>query len=285
MKAKREVRNYHNKSGVWVGKYKNSHNLPHWHTESELVFVESGSLDIFCADTALTLTSGQACYIPPETIHYMHAQTPETLVIVMMFSYSIIENILKDSTLKEQKITREYGIAEVYAVLKRELTEELPFFEQKVCDKLRDLFIDIVRSEPTTPRKKENSTALRLRKLLDKIDNEYADITFEEACDFMALEQAYFSRYFRRFTGMSFSKYLNYVKIDNAVKQLQSGNMSVTDIALGCGFDSIRTFNRNFKEMTGYAPTDLPHDFVMTEYFVHSNENFNPTSTETSLIE
>ena len=285
MKAKREVRNYHNKSGVWVGKYKNSHNLPHWHTESELVYVESGDINVFCADSSLSLTTGQACYIPPETIHYMHAQTPETVLVVMMFNYAIIENVLKGNTLTEQKITRDYGIADVYGTIKRELTDKLPFFEQKICDKLQDLFIDIVRSEQTSPRKKDNSTALQLRRLLDKIDKEYTDITFEEACDFMALEQAYFSRYFRRFTGMSFSKYLNYVKIDNAVKQLQIGNLSVTDIALSCGFDSIRTFNRNFKEMTGYAPTELPPDFVMTEYFVHSDENFNPTSTETSLIE
>ncbi len=285
MKAKREILNYNNKSGVWAGKYRNSHNLPHWHTECELLYVQEGTIDIFCGNQQDTYTAGQACFVPPETIHYMHAQTPDTVLAVIMFNYGIVESILGDSTLTDPKITRDYGIADVYAEVKRELTATLPYFEQKVCDKLRDLFIDIVRAEPVSPRKKENSTALQLRRLLDKIDNDYALITFDEACRFMTLEQAYFSRYFRRYVGMSFSKYLNYVKVDNAVRQLKQGTLSVTDVSVNCGFDSIRTFNRNFKEMTGYAPTELPADFVMAEYFVHSAENFNPTSTETSLIE
>ena len=124
-----------------------------------------------------------------------------------------------------------------------------------------------------------------MRKLLDKINDEYADITFDEACRFMALEPAYFSRYFRRNTGMSFSRYLTFTKVDNAVRLLQKGELSVTEIALFCGFDSIRTFNRNFKELTGYTPTDLPKDFDMTEYFVHSDDTFDPTGKETALIE
>lgn len=285
VKAKREIWNYHNKSGVWAGKYRNSHNMPHWHTDCELLYIERGAIDIFCGNEAMTLTVGQACFVEPETIHYMHAQTPDTVIAVLIFSYGIIEGVTDDNVLEHPYIRRNYGIGEVYNVVKRELTDKQAHFEQMICDKIRDLFIVVMRNEATVQRKKENSTALMLRKLLDKINDDYAEITFEDACKFMALEPAYFSRYFRRYTGMSFSQYLTFTKVDNAVQQLKSGETSVTDVAVACGFDSIRTFNRNFKELTGYTPTELPHDYSMAEYFVHSDQTFNPTDKQTALIE
>lgn len=285
MKAKREIWNYHDKSGVWAGKYRNSHNLPHWHTDCELLYTVNGSADVFCADKAMTLTAGQTCFVEPETIHYMHAKTPDTVLAVLIFSYGIIEQVMNDRVLCSPLIDGDYGVEKVYNDVKKELTDKQPYFEQMVCDKVRDLFIRIVRREPTEPRKKENSTAQQLRRLLDKISDDYADITFEEACKFMSLEQAYFSRYFRKYTGMSFSRYLAFTKVDNAVRLLQKGEMSVTEVALSCGYDSIRTFNRNFKELTGYTPTELPQNFDMAEYFVHSDDTFDPTGKETSLIE
>ncbi len=285
MKAKREIWNYHNKSGVWAGKYRNSHNLPHWHTDCELLYVNSGTIDIFCGDVAMTLKQGQACFVEPETIHYMHARSTDTVLSVIIFSYGIIEGVMGGKVLSSPRIDRDHGIGSVYNLVKAELVGRQICFEQMVCDAIRDLFIRIIRSEPTSDRKKETSTSGQLRKLLDKINDEYADITFDEACRFMALEPAYFSRYFRRNTGMSFSRYLTFTKVDNAVRLLQKGELSVTEIALFCGFDSIRTFNRNFKELTGYTPTDLPKNFDMTEYFVHSDDTFDPTGKETALIE
>ena len=285
MKAKREIWTYHNKSGVWAGKYQNSHNMPHWHTDCELLYVERGPIEIFCGNEKFILREGQACFVGPEAIHYMHAQNSNSVIAVMIFGYGIIEGITDDKVLMHPYILHDYAIDEVYAVVKRELSDKLPHFEQIVCDKIRDLFIEIMRKEPTTQRKKENSTALTLRKLLDKINEDYAEISFEDAYKFMSLEPAYFSRYFRRYTGMSFSQYLNFTKIDNAVLQLKTGNASVTDIAVSCGFDSIRTFNRNFKELTGFTPTELPNDYSMTEYFVHSNQTFNPTDKQTTLVD
>ena len=44
MLANFEKRNYNGKERVWVGRYRNLQNLPHWHLESELIYVESGEI-------------------------------------------------------------------------------------------------------------------------------------------------------------------------------------------------------------------------------------------------
>ena len=48
MLAKREIWKYPEEAHVWVGKYRNSHNLLHWHYDCEFVYVERGSIDVFC---------------------------------------------------------------------------------------------------------------------------------------------------------------------------------------------------------------------------------------------
>ncbi len=102
----------------------------------------------------------------------------------------------------------------------------------------------------------------------------------------MAMDEAYFCRYFKKATGMTFSQYLNHRKIDNAVKLMkQRQNLPITDVAFACGFGSIRHFNKTFKELTGYAPKALPSNFTLTEYAFHTDNEFNPTLADCVLLE
>lgn len=59
MKAKREQWQYSPNAKVWAGKYRNSHNMPHWHYDCELLFVENGSLDIFCNQKGYRVSKGR----------------------------------------------------------------------------------------------------------------------------------------------------------------------------------------------------------------------------------
>ncbi len=284
MIAKREIWNYSDKSHVWAGKYRNSHNIPHWHTDCELLYLCNGKIDIYCNNTCYSLKPKEAFFVDTEQIHYMHAQTDDTVLAVIIFDYGIIEKIMSGKTFENPHFTADYNIEKLYETIKKEQKKKLAFYEQVVVGKVCELFINLVRNEQPIERKKENSTSQNLRKLLDEISVDYDTITFESACKTMALEQAYFSRYFRKNAGMSFSDYLNYVKIDNAVKMLKNG-LTASQTSIKCGFDSVRTFNRNFKKLTGYTPKELPKDFVFSEFFVHSDSSINPTGKETSLLE
>ncbi len=42
MLANFEKRAYNGTERVWTGRYRNLHNLPHWHLENELICVEQG---------------------------------------------------------------------------------------------------------------------------------------------------------------------------------------------------------------------------------------------------
>ena len=115
----------------------------------------------------------------------------------------------------------------------------------------------------------------------------YAEYTFEDAVRFMGMSDAYFSRYFKAMAGTTFSQYLNYVRTDNAVRLLLSGeDLTMTEIAEQCGFATIRNFNRIFREFTGFSPSRLPKDYVLSDRFSYPSEKaFNPTLYDCELIE
>ncbi|MCO7108731.1 helix-turn-helix domain-containing protein [Gemmiger formicilis] len=123
-----------------------------------------------------------------------------------------------------------------------------------------EILVDVFRGEPLRKAQWQFSDVItRYKQLLNHIDLEYEHITYRNAVQFMNMSDAYFSRYFKRQAGMTFSQYLNVVRIEKAVQLLDSApTMKITDVMLRCGFNTIRSFNRVFREVTGFTPTTLP---------------------------
>jgi transcriptional regulator GlxA family with amidase domain len=65
-----------------------------------------------------------------------------------------------------------------------------------------------------------------------------------------------FSRIFNKYTGMNLPDYINRQRVEAAIKLLETTDKSVTRISMETGFESLRTFNRVFKKITGESPGD-----------------------------
>ncbi len=287
MIAKHEIRKYSDDEKVWAGKYKNSHNLLHWHYDCELLYVEHGKIDVFCERIRYTLTDGQALFVDSGQIHYMRAHDPETVLIVIIFDYSLIKGFTNDVCLASPLLSADYGIPDVYATLRKELKEKKFFYDASAACEITKLMIDVFRGEKLIRRPEVGSTIQSFKALLGEINDKYEFYSFEDAASFMSMSPAYFSRYFHSAAGMTFSQYLNYVKTDNAVRLLRADkSLQITEIAIRCGFSTIRNFNRTFKELTGFSPKKLPADFSLDDKVsARGTESFNPTLPDCELIE
>lgn len=285
MIVQRENWNYNKDADVWIGKYLNSRNLPHWHSDCELICVENGRLDVTCENKCFTLDKDEAFFIDSQQVHYMQAKSLDTTLRVIIFNREIIKKYFAGKQLACPKLDGRYRADKLYDDLKEELNNKQDFYNDMAKALLRRFFIELLRKEKSEARK-EKPTFGRLKMLLDKIEKEYDAITFEQAYDFMAMDEAYFCRYFKRSTGMSFTQYLNHIRIDNAIRLLKADpSASVTSIAFACGFGSIRHFNKVFKDLTGYAPSTLPDGFTLTERAFHTDNEFNPTLSDCVLLE
>lgn len=287
MIAKREVWKYNDAVRIWVGKYRDSHNLLHWHYDCELIYVEQGGIDVFCERRRHSLSVGQALFINSGQVHHMQASVPGTVLVVIIFDFNIIKSFANGFKLPSPKLSGSYPVPAVYSELRKILTEKQPFYgAEAACTTVR-LMVDIFRREGAVPREQEDKTARSFIRLLEDIGEKYEYYTFEDAAAFMGMSPAYFSRYFHGITGITFSQHLNYVRTDNAVQLMHAEpHLSYTDIAEKCGFGTIRSFNRIFKELTGFSPSRLPNDFSLGEsFYYHSTKSFNPTLVGCELIE
>ncbi len=129
--------------------------------------------------------------------------------------------------------------------------------------------------------------------LLNFINVNFDSINFSDAASFSGFSEGYFSRTFHSKIGVSFSQYLNIIKTKRAVDILTApetkNSYSMAEVAIYSGFNTIRTFNRVFKRITGYSPKNLPKDYCFDYYNVmekrFNNEFFNPTENPTVQIE
>lgn len=79
-------------------------------------------------------------------------------------------------------------------------------------------------------------------------------ITRQQAAQVAGLEAKYFSTFFRRKTGISFTAWVAQLRVDRAKNMMQERDHTITQVALAVGFRDLRTFQRAFKRHTGMTP-------------------------------
>lgn len=289
MLANFEHREYSGKERAWIGRYKNLHNLPHWHLECELIFIEEGAVTVSHNNTACCLSQGDAIFIESGEIHYIKG-SPDSITSILMFDSALLEEMHLHVKLSSPILTHSYPIVACCREIQKELKLQQNFYELKIQGFLTSLMIDIYRQEAVTEaRENRNHTSIeKYKSLIREIQEKSSYITFEEASSFMGLTKPYFSKFFKNISGMTFSHYLNIIRLEEAIKLLNhnTAGLSITEIASRCGFDTIRHFNRVFRDFTGFSPRNLPKDYVLASSSIKSMKgSFNPTLPASILLD
>ena len=286
MLAKFEKRAYAGNEHVWVGKYRNLHNISHWHMEHELIACREGSAQVMLDDTMFNITQQQCIFCHSGRVHYISA-SPDSLLLVCLFNEKMYDPITSPFALENPVFEDRYGILPKQSEIRHELQNQPIFFECRTEAMIGEILVDVFRGEPLRKAQWQFSDVItRYKQLLNYIDLEYEHITYQNAVQFMNMSDAYFSRYFKRQAGMTFSQYLNVVRIEKAVQLLDSApTMKITDVMLRCGFNTIRSFNRVFRAVTGFTPTTLPPGYVLNTRSVPTIQgSFDPTLSDAELL-
>ena len=90
----------------------------------------------------------------------------------------------------------------------------------------------------------------------------------------------------KAFRGESALKtYLYAICRHKAIDLIRNREMNMSEIAMSCGFDTIRNFNRVFRQITGYSPRDLPDGYILNLRSNSGNTtDFDPTIMTSELI-
>lgn len=100
-------------------------------------------------------------------------------------------------------------------------------------------------------------TERRIKDVLRYLEeNLYKMISRREAAKYVFLNEDYFSRAFRKETGMGYKEYVLKLKMEYAGKLLTHTELSVTTIASKVGYGNYNNFTQMFRKVVGVTPTE-----------------------------
>lgn len=81
------------------------------------------------------------------------------------------------------------------------------------------------------------------------------DVRLSEVAALVNMSPSAFSRFFRLRTKLSFSRFLNDVRIGHACKLLQTEELTIAEVCYQSGYNNLANFNKFFKLITAFTPT------------------------------
>lgn len=285
MLANHEHRIYPDHCLVWVGKYRNLKNISHWHFDHEIAVCESGEALISLDQETYTLQKGQCIYLRGQSVHSI-LSAPDATLYVSLFSDALIRRITDNYCLINPVFTDELHVLDTLERIRSACFKKDRFYDEISNALMQGLIAELFSVRDIQKAAVSTSPVTeRYKKLLYDIDENTESYSFTRAVDFMNMSEAYFSRFFKRVSGMTFSMYLNHIRVNKALDLLRDRNMTMTEIAMHCGFDTIRNFNRVFKQITGYAPRELPVGYILNLRSNSGNDSdFDPTIKTSELM-
>lgn len=93
-------------------------------------------------------------------------------------------------------------------------------------------------------------------------ENFTEEISFEKIAEEMEMSKSAFCHFFKKHTGVSFTLRVNQIRVKQACHFLTNTDTSITQICFECGFQSISYFNKTFKDILGYSPSNYRRVFT-----------------------
>lgn len=102
----------------------------------------------------------------------------------------------------------------------------------------------------------------RIMKVLTYINKHYSEpINLKSIADKAGMNKSAFCRLFKEKTSKSCIEYINELKVSYACKLLREGRLSISQICYEVGFNNISNFNRHFKKITKFTPSNYLLEF------------------------
>lgn len=246
-------------SGISVEWRKNVHVPPHLHEAIEIIYVTEGTIELGVGLELYHMEKGDFGIVFPNVIHHYQAfGTGKNKAIYLFVEPSLLPAYsvqLQMCTPKFPIIQKEHvhtDIGNTMKTLAQMKDNNLMLVQAYVQIILAHVFSDMQMIDKNAVR----SDDLIYNAVEYVAKNFREEITLEGMASDLGVSKYILSRMFAKTFHCNFSKYVNGVRLNYASSALENSQDSITNIALDCGFESQRTFNRVFKERYKLTPRE-----------------------------
>lgn len=227
---------------------------PHFHNDIELIYAEKGEFTAHVDHNVVKVSQGQMLVSFPYQIHY-YENCPPGVYRVILITPELLYGLttqLRGQRPTEHVIDIVEGsefdslISAIFSVT----GENRRTLVAGYCHLLAVALL--ARLELEAAPHSEDET---LRYVMEYCEDHYAEpLTLGEVAEQVHLSKYYISRLFNQKLKLSFSDYLNMLRVRRATRLLEKTDKKIADISEDVGFGSIRSFNRAFLGIMKMTP-------------------------------
>lgn len=220
----------------------------HLHNSFEFITDISGEMTVTVDDKIYKLNSGESILIFPNQLHSLSGDRSKHMLCI--FSSELVKAYYRKVSNKIPE-NNKVLLHSFFIDLLDNMTDGSPVIEKKgllysICAQ----FDKIARYEN---RNKYYDNILH--EIFEFVENNYTkSCSLTELSEKTGYSYSYLSRCFKKITGISYNSYVNECRTRNACYLLDNTDYSILRCALESGYESLRSFNRNFLNLMGITP-------------------------------
>lgn len=239
----------------------------------ELVYVDSGEIDIQADENWHRLEGGNIVFHRPMQFHNVKATGSDVSnVAVMSFvceseAMEFFDDLITSLTAEEKAL-----IAKIIVLSGRAFSTPLDdifakklirtgdtIAEHQIGLYIEELLLSIYirhhrKQSPRVIVESEGSTSYNAIQYMSK--NLHRVLHIHDIAEALMKSDSELKRAFKAETGVGVMMYFRGMKINRAKQLLRNDSMNVTEIAYALGYNSIHHFSRHFKNETGMSPKE-----------------------------
>ncbi len=230
----------------------------HVHRCLELVTVDEGQMVITIEDKDWTLSAGDCILIWSAQVHSLRTEG-HSHHRLCIFSPELVRRffILHEGQLPLCPVIRGEE-AQLCRQMISHLQEEGDIFHVKgILYVLAGEIERFVTFRKRARGRHEDSSVLMSQMLAYMNEHFTGDCSMTRMAEELCYEKTYLSKFFSKAIGISPADYVLQLRLSKASELLMSTSDSVINVGIASGFNSLRTFNRNFMERYGMTPTQF----------------------------
>ena len=236
----------------------------HWHRFLEIEFFVSGSGTHKINGVSYPIQKGEMHFMKLTDIHeFFFEDTCGLYLIQIPTAYlskeinSVILNCTEDLIVYFDEDEFE-KIERLCRILLKEGNTTDPYRSDIIKNTLSTLCLLFFRKLQIHQKKLPRNNDNRINDIIIFIQNNFQEsLTIRKIAEAFYMNSEYFSRYFKKRMGIGVREYLVEIRMDYAKKLVCQSELKILDICMACGYNSITTFLRDFKQKYHCTPKQM----------------------------
>lgn len=241
----------------------------HWHSNIEIFYIITGGIDLWVNSEKYELADDNLIVVNINEIHSSkYKQKGDGVLLQIPYEfvknyYHHIDNIsfVCNSVLEINNVDKYFKLKNLLKELDYIYNERKDGYILKSYSLLFDILFELVTkfsvSRPDKEKIESKKNLDRLTEIVEYIkENKKTDLSLDMVSEKVNLTPQYLSKYFKKYMGISFIKYLNSLRLESAYKDLLNTDLSITHIAIDNGFSDTKAFSKLFKNTYGVNPRE-----------------------------